>query len=262
MTFGERLISLRKEHGYKTRNELASKLGIPSTTLRNYETDAREPGHTFLKQISELFNVSVDYLMGLTDEPEVLKTFRIRSSEEDMLKQYRDLDPFGQETVSYILDRETERVKALLEKDKELSSCIGRIAKLEKVQISHSATRFIQYYQRTASAGTGQVVFEDMAIDRIEIPDKPEYKRVSYAIGVNGHSMEPLYSDGDMLLIEPTCEIERNEIGIFIVGNEAFVKKLGDGKLISLNKGYDDIPLTPDSKCMGRVVDKLVVDPS
>ena len=63
MTFGERLTELRIENGYNKRNEFAEKLGIPSTTLRNYETDAREPGHTFLKQISEFFNVSVDYLL-------------------------------------------------------------------------------------------------------------------------------------------------------------------------------------------------------
>ena len=81
MTFGERLTQLRKENGYATRNEFADKLGIPGTTLRNYETNAREPGHTFLKQISEFFNVSVDYLLCLTDEKEVLNTFRLRLSE-------------------------------------------------------------------------------------------------------------------------------------------------------------------------------------
>mgnify|MGYP002225588370 CR=1 FL=1 len=52
--------------------------GIPSTTLRNYETDVREPGHTFLKQISEFFNVSVDYLLGLTNEKEILNSFSFK----------------------------------------------------------------------------------------------------------------------------------------------------------------------------------------
>lgn len=42
-----------------------------------------------------------------------------------------------------------------------------------------------------------------------------------------------------------------------IVNGESFVKKLGDKELISLNPEYDNIPLTEDSKCMGRVVDKL-----
>ena len=109
LTFGERLTELRKEHGYATRNEFADKLGIPSTTLRNYETDGREPGHTFLKQISELFNVSVDYLLCLTDEKEVLNTFRLHSSEQNMIEKYRDLDPYGKEIVDTILEKECKR---------------------------------------------------------------------------------------------------------------------------------------------------------
>lgn len=109
MTFGERLTQLRKEHGYNTRNEFADKLGIPSTTLRNYETDVREPGHIFLKQISELFNVSVDYLLCLTDDKEVLKTFRLRSTEQTLVERYRELDEHGLELVDFVLLKEYER---------------------------------------------------------------------------------------------------------------------------------------------------------
>lgn len=89
------------------------------------------------------------------------------------------------------------------------------------------------------------------------MPDLPQYRRVAYAVKVNGHSMEPRYQDGDILLVEPTCEVDVGEIGIFNVNGQAFVKKLGEGKLISLNKGYNDIPLTEESLCMGRVVDNL-----
>ena len=117
MTFGERLTQLRKEYGYSTRNEFAEKLGIPSTTLRNYETDVREPGHTFLKQISEFFNVSVDYLLCLTDEREVLNSFRLRTSEQSMIENYRDLDDHGKDMVNTVLSKELERSKA--EKGKE-----------------------------------------------------------------------------------------------------------------------------------------------
>lgn len=69
--------------------------------------------------------------------------------------------------------------------------------------------------------------------------------------------MEPLYHDGDMLLIEPTVDMEIGEIGIFIVDGEAYVKKLGDKELISLNEDYGNIPLTEYTSCMGRVVDRL-----
>ena len=109
MTFGERITQLRKEAGYSTRNEFADKLGIPNTTLRNYETDVREPGHTFLKQISEFFNVSVDYLLCLTDEKEVLNSFRLRASEQKMVEKYRNLDTHGKDMVDTVLDKEWTR---------------------------------------------------------------------------------------------------------------------------------------------------------
>lgn len=240
MTFGERITQLRKEKGYSSRNELADLLGIPSTTLRNYETDAREPGHSFLIRISELYEVSVDYLLGITDERERTSPYALRSSEISHMKKYRSLDLYGKETVDYVLDRETERTQQLIN---------------AKSFSSPTSTRIIQYYQRLASAGTGEVVFEDVPVDRITIPDIPKYKRVSYAIGVNGSSMEPRYHDGDILLIEPTCQIDIGEIGIFIVGDKAYVKKLGSGELISLNKKHGNIALTEDSKCMGRVID-------
>lgn len=261
MTFGERLTQLRKEKGYSTRNEFADFLGIPSTTLRNYETDAREPGHSFLIKMSEIFDASVDYLLGITEDRERTSPYDLKTSEIEHIKKYRSLDLYGQETVNYILERETTRVSTLQEQS-------DRIAKLE----SHPAAaiiefngrsdvpaRFLEYFH-SVSAGTGQVIFDDVYSERITIPDIPKYRRVAYAVKVSGHSMEPLYSDGDVLLIEPTCEIEVGEIGIFNVNGQAYVKKLGEKELISLNKGYDNIPLEEDSRCMGRVVDKFIAD--
>lgn len=123
MTFGERLTELRISNGYNKRNEFADKLGIPSTTLRNYETDVREPGHTFLKQISEFFNVSVDYLLCLTDEKEVLTSFRLKTSEYDHIKKYRTLDEHGKEMVDFTLEKEWERSTA----NKELAHNIIKV---------------------------------------------------------------------------------------------------------------------------------------
>ena len=68
MTFGKRLMQLRKEHGYRNRDAFAAELGIPANTLRNYEMDIREPGFPFLIKMSQLFHVSTDYLLGLTEE--------------------------------------------------------------------------------------------------------------------------------------------------------------------------------------------------
>lgn len=253
MNFLEKLDFLMDKYGLNKRT-LSQKSEIPYTTIDGWYKKGYEGLKlTTLRKLNDFFNTTLDYwILDEVTDPNYGKTsgFKVAYEEMEHIKKYRSLDSFGQETVDYILDRESERVKQIQEASKYRSSANSN---------ANMALRVLQYYQRSASAGTGQVVFDDMPVDRIQIPDIPEYKRVSYAIGVNGHSMEPLYNDGDILLVEPTCQIEIGEIGIFIVGNEAFVKKLGEGELISLNKGYDNVPLTEDSKCMGRVVDKLKI---
>ena len=108
MDFGERLITVRKEHGY-TRESLANALGISKYTLRNYELGATEPGHTFLKQISDFFHVSIDYLMGLTNEQEILESLELNTSEKNIIKKYRDLDDHGRDMVDIVLEKEYDR---------------------------------------------------------------------------------------------------------------------------------------------------------
>lgn len=238
----ERLKSARTDKGLK-QQDVAEQLGIKANTISNWEKGRTEPDIDTFVKLCDIYEIDCASLLS-----DVYAFKRISNdislSEYNLIKKYRDLDDHGQETVSYILDRELKRTQ-----------------QLEKTaaETQRSNIRIIQYYQKLASAGNGQVIFEDMAVDRIEIPDIPEYKRVSYAIGVNGKSMEPLYYDGDILLVEPTCQIDIGEIGVFIVGNNAYVKKLGESELISLNKGHRNIPLTEDSKCMGRVVDTLTV---
>jgi len=249
VTFGDRLTQLRKENGYTTRKSFAEKLNIPETTLRNYETDEREAGHTFLKQMSDFFNVSCDYLLGLTDDREKTESYPLKKSEYDRIEKYRlisEYSPDGATVVDTILDREYSIANQL----KQSASTIVELP-------STSSTRRLIEYYHSVSAGTGQVIFDDVYPERITIPNDPKYKRAAYAVKVNGHSMEPTYSDGDMLLIEPSCEVDIGEIGIFNVGGQAYVKKLGHGELISLNKEYGNIKLTEESNCMGRVVDKL-----
>lgn len=173
-------------------------------------------------------------------------SIQLNLQEIELIEKYRTLDQRGQATVSYILNREAEHMAQLEQAP----------ATVVEASDSVPAGRVLQYFH-SVSAGAGEVLFDDVYTERITVPDRPQYRRVAYAVKVSGHSMEPLYHDKDILLVEPTCEISVGEIGIFNVNGQAYVKKLGKGKLISLNKGYDDIPLTEESLCMGRVVDSL-----
>ena len=67
-TFGQRLRSLVQEHGVR-REELAQYLGVHWRTIYHYETDKREPNIAQLVALADFFNVSLDYLVGRTDDP-------------------------------------------------------------------------------------------------------------------------------------------------------------------------------------------------
>lgn len=255
MGIGSRLIELRKEKGY-TREDFAEILGISKYTLRNYELDKTDPGHTFMKRMSDFFNVSMDYLVGLTDEREKYSSYQLKASEYDIIEKHRfisEYSPDGASVVNTILNREY----SIAEKLKEHKEHTANLNITPPNEIHTPNVRLINYYYRLASAGTGQIVFDLPPTKRIEIPNIPEYKKVDYAIGVNGSSMEPVYHDGDMLLVEMTDEVDPGDVGIFLVDNESYVKKLGNRELISLNPAYNNIPLTEDSKCMGKVVGAL-----
>ena len=63
----ERLKKLRQAKGY-SQNEVAIYADITEKTYQNYELMTREPKLEILIRIAEVYNVSLDYLAGLTDE--------------------------------------------------------------------------------------------------------------------------------------------------------------------------------------------------
>lgn len=65
---GERLYDLRKEAGL-TQDELAAVLHINKHSISSYEREKSEPPDAVKIEIARYFNVSVDYLLGLTHDP-------------------------------------------------------------------------------------------------------------------------------------------------------------------------------------------------
>ena len=63
-----RLKELRKSRGI-SQLRLAIELNTNQNTISRYETGEREPGIKELINIAEFFNVSVDYLLERTDNP-------------------------------------------------------------------------------------------------------------------------------------------------------------------------------------------------
>lgn len=65
-SFGQRLRELRTENNL-TQEELAKHFGLHKTRISQYELDKRQADDDMKKKFAIYFNVSLDWLMGLTD---------------------------------------------------------------------------------------------------------------------------------------------------------------------------------------------------
>ena len=66
MNFNLRLKQLRQRHKL-TQSELADILGLKPTAISNYESKRNEPSFDKLIALSKYFDVSCDYLLGISD---------------------------------------------------------------------------------------------------------------------------------------------------------------------------------------------------
>ncbi|MEK4328962.1 helix-turn-helix transcriptional regulator [Paenibacillus sp. FSL R7-0312] len=64
----DRLRKARKKKGY-TQVEVQKKTGIHNKTLSGYENEVSEPDIGSINLLSDLYEVSVDWLYGKTDDP-------------------------------------------------------------------------------------------------------------------------------------------------------------------------------------------------
>lgn len=65
-TFGSRLLTLRKNNSL-TQKDLADNLSIDRSSISKYEKDILLPDCKLLKSLAVFFNVSADYILGISD---------------------------------------------------------------------------------------------------------------------------------------------------------------------------------------------------
>ena len=71
-TFPERLIKLQSDRKI-LKKDISSAVGISVMAYYRYEKGVRQPDLPLLVSLADYFGVSIDYLTGRTDKPEVNK---------------------------------------------------------------------------------------------------------------------------------------------------------------------------------------------
>lgn len=243
---GDRIRKLRESRNM-TQTELSEILGMKTyTTVSKWEKNENFPKGKDLKKLAEIFNVTSDYLLGLSDTK--LGKITTQNEHPEILTIYNQLEEPKQEKV---LDYAKEQL------EEQNSSKIVSI--FDKSQDGEDY--ITDYVEGLVAAGHGTFQEDNLHMEvRLRAEDVPEdYDTIAK---VAGNSMEPMIEDNDLLFIKVTSQVDINSIGIFQVNGKNFVKKLkrdydGSWYLQSLNSGYEEIHLTEndDIRTIGEVVD-------
>ena len=91
---GERLQEVRKDHG-DTQKDLAAKLDVVFHTVSSWEQGKSEACHDLLVKICQLYHVSADYLLGISDiDPAYVQRRRLEQFTPEELSSLKDVEQF------------------------------------------------------------------------------------------------------------------------------------------------------------------------
>ncbi len=230
------------------RNQLCSDLDLKYTTVRDWIKGITYPRIGKIELLANYFGINKS---DLIEEKSTIPSSSIPLPNFDprqaiLLSNYSKLN-------------ETRKNKLLATSEMLLAEEQGKIIDISEKRAEYDARKRISLsVPGKVSAGTGywQEDDYDTMVDFYadDIPDEKDYDTVAIVVG---HSMEPKIKNGDFLFIKLKDQVDLNKIGIFQVDGENYVKKLKNDCLESLNKDYDNIPITADTdfRTIGEVVD-------
>ncbi|MDR0273716.1 MAG: XRE family transcriptional regulator [Clostridiales bacterium] len=249
----ERLRMLRKERDLSKR-DLVNQLPINYSTYANYESGFREPNSEVLQILSRYFGVSLDYLLGVSDNRKKAEDIAILTDDENtFIKNYRQLDTHGREVVDIVMQKEVERVSFLSTRSESINK-----------PLIDDKWVVLKVYDQKASAGLGNYFddncdrqYEEMRFVATQVSEKADF-----CVRIMGDSMEPKICDGDIVFVKAVPKVDPDNVGIFLYDGESYCKRLrvdhrkGVVILESLNKAFapKEIAQPDNLRTVGMVI--------
>ncbi|MBC2012347.1 helix-turn-helix transcriptional regulator [Listeria marthii] len=124
-TLPEKLEYLRNRKGW-SKVEVAKRLGMKaSSTYSNWEYGNREPDLDTLKRIADLYDVSVDYLLGRTEKNSTIETIAAHIDPNATDEEIRDILAYIEEKRKEHTNEEAVNIAEIAAKeDKEIDKFV------------------------------------------------------------------------------------------------------------------------------------------
>lgn len=249
MGIGRRIKEAREARGL-TQKELGALIDVTASAITNYENETSHPKEPVMYKLLDALRVDANYLFQ--DVVHVKSEFQADFKEQEHIKKYRALDDYGQKAIDGLL--EIEYTRCTTPQPVPLPEAVE-----EEQEPLYNVVSFPLPDNR-ASAGFGDELDSDDVTTITAIANRDTI-RADFCVKVDGHSMEPLYRDGDLVLVHRQPAIDVGSIGVFAANDKGYIKQQGEDRLISLNPAYPDVE--PEEcyvyKCFGEVIG--VLDP-
>ena len=209
----ERIRFFREEKGLEQK-ALAKEIGISANAVSNWENGRGRPDINLLPDIAKVLDVTLYQLFDLPDPVDFAS-----KEEKSLIGGYRSLTRGHKTAVEGL-------VSALL--DAQARESLPRLKK-------------VIFYDRPLAAGIGDPTEFEAQGQPLYLYENEENARADCVFTVNGDSMEPAFSSGDMVLISripDAPELIPGDVGAFISGNESYIKIYREEGLESLNPSY------------------------
>ncbi|HDJ1290775.1 TPA: helix-turn-helix domain-containing protein [Staphylococcus aureus] len=236
-SFKDRLKQIMSERKI-SQSELSRRTGIGRNSISDYLNGKYEAKQDKVFELAKVLNVNEAWLMGF----DISKNRKIENN--DITSIYNKLTPPRQNNVLNYANSQLDEQNSKGDNIVDINSY-----KQDKTPVNVNGC---------VSAGVGERLHDEtLFTEMVKAPVPPH----DLALKVNGDSMEPMFKDGEIIFVEKTHNIKNGQIGIFIIEEEAYVKKffVEDDRLtlVSLNKKYRDLHFYRNESV--RLVGKVIL---
>lgn len=283
VNLGNRIKNLRLSNNF-TQEELGKKINVKKTTITNYESGYSEPEGEKLLELSKIFDVSLDYLLGNICTKMPIKTLNntltsIHLSNIELENVFRLIMNYYSDDNNIINPIDTSNLN---EREKQAISAFSIIT---SDYFSHKLSielgdDFELFYPHSEKEKEKIFVVKNFMQKKInEIIDLLDKRSIVegdfnhlaiydnstigmlnssmsvfndwiYAYKTNDESMSPLLGIGDIAIIEKTDAYENEQTYLFTLDNDILIRKVVDFnthiELQAINYHFDTIKLTKE----------------
>ena len=250
MMFTERLTKLRLARGW-TKKEFSMQIGKTQQTVGKWENGTNAPTFKDLVKLVELFGVTSDYLLGLSNSPSKYAYPPFNDNKEEYVgEMFKQLDDGNQDaTVDFIENRLDHQhiSKEIKENDH----------RKQIVKQDERPTKRISIYARVNSQG---FELSEVPVDCLDYPVPIPVHDIAFK--VVGDSLEPSFFDDEVMFVMKDSVLRTGDICIVQLKSRYYVMKVlqnrenGDILLNSLNSNEAPITLSEkdDFSIFGKIV--------